>query len=294
MASTIPTAFVQQYKSNIMVLAQQKGSRLRNTVMTEDINAEKAYFERLASTEMIAVTSRYQPTPLIEPEHSRRAYTISDWAWGTLLDRFDKIRYIIDPKSDYVRIASYAAGRTMDDTIIEAATADSREGKNGASVVPFPASQKVNEGSSAALDIDALRDVKYRFDAQDIDPDEPKYLLVGARQLQDLLEQEEITSSDFSTIRALVDGKVNSFMGFNFILTNRLPVYNYGAPPGTNERRCLAYTREAMRLGLGDDMKVEIDKRPDIMNNWQLLVTMTIGAVRTEDVQVVEVYAVEP
>lgn len=282
MASTIPVAFVEQYKANIMMLAQQKGSKLRRTVRAEDITGRTAYFERLADTSMLPVTSRYMDTPNVEPVHSRRAYSVADWAWAAMLDRFDAIRYIIDPKSEYVRAASWAAGRQMDDILITASTADAKEGQSGGTTVPFPAGQKLGTASDISMDIDTLLDIKYLFDAADIDPDMSKYLLVSPKQVSSLLDQTEVKNSDYNTVKALAMGQINTFMGFDFIMTNRLEL------DSNDKRHCLAYTADALRLGIGKDMKVEIDKRSDKMNNWQVLVTMSIGAVRTEDVQVVE------
>ena len=43
MSVQITTAFVEQYKSNVFHLAQQKGSRLRDAVRTETV-VGKAHF----------------------------------------------------------------------------------------------------------------------------------------------------------------------------------------------------------------------------------------------------------
>ena len=72
MSTQITTAFVQQYRSNLLILAQQKGSRLRNTVRTESVNGTSAFFDRLGATAAVQRTTRHGDTPLIDTPHSRR------------------------------------------------------------------------------------------------------------------------------------------------------------------------------------------------------------------------------
>ena len=50
MSVQITTAFVEQYKSNVFHLAQQKGSRLRDAARTETVTGKAHFFERIGST----------------------------------------------------------------------------------------------------------------------------------------------------------------------------------------------------------------------------------------------------
>ena len=121
MSTQITTAFVQQYRANVMHLAQQKGSRLRNTVRTESIVGESAYFDRIGASAASIRTTRHGDTPLMNTPHSRRKLDLADYEWADLTDKQDQVRLLIDPKSEYAMVGANAMGRSMDDVVIAAA-----------------------------------------------------------------------------------------------------------------------------------------------------------------------------
>ena len=89
MSIEITTAFVEQYKSNVFHLAQQKGSRLRDTVKLETVNGKSHFFERIGSVAAEKRTSRHADTPRMDTPHSRRKVTMDDYEgqWMTALLR---------------------------------------------------------------------------------------------------------------------------------------------------------------------------------------------------------------
>jgi hypothetical protein len=98
------------------------------------------------------------------------------------------------------------------------------------------------------------------------------------------LESTSITSSDFNTVKALVQGEVNTFMGFNFITSTRL-AHN----TGTDVRTCFAYAVDGITLAVAKDLTVRIDERPDKGYSVQVYACMSIGATRMEEEKVVEI-----
>ena len=221
MSTQITTAFVQQYRANVEHLLQQKGSRLRPYVRVETQNAEFDFYDRIGATSAQEVTGRHQDTPLVNVPHDRRRVSLRDFDWAELIDRPDRIRLLIDPTSPYSQNASYALGRKMDEIILEAMFNSVSTGKTGSSTVTFPAAQQiavnfVESGSAAnsGLTIGKLRKAKQMLDASETDPADPRYIVVTAKQVTDLLQTAEVTSADFNSIKALVQGDVNTFMGF--------------------------------------------------------------------------------
>ncbi len=93
MSTQITTAFVEQYKSNVFHLAQQKGSRLRGAVKTETVTGKAHFFERIGSTAAQLRTSRHSDTPRVDTPHSRRKVTMNDYDWADLIDNEDKVCY---------------------------------------------------------------------------------------------------------------------------------------------------------------------------------------------------------
>lgn len=305
MSMQITEAFVQQYKSNIFHLAQQKGSRLRSMVRTEMQNGKRQFFERLGATAAIVKTSRHMDTPQIDSLHSRRAVSLEDYIWADLIDDEDKLRLLIDPASPYSQSAMFAMGRSMDDVLLAAMRGNAYSGEAGTTPVALPAAQKVlayvdgTPGTPTNLNVGTLRRAKYLFDAADHDPELPRYMAINAFQLMNLLKATEITSSDYNTVKALVQGQIDSFLGFKFVRTERLAavdalydsagvVDNAGSTLSA-ATRCLAWIGDGVVLALGRDMEAKIEKRADKNYATQVFARMSIGATRIEDNKVVEV-----
>ncbi|OUU35043.1 MAG: hypothetical protein CBC16_11150 [Verrucomicrobia bacterium TMED56] len=286
MSVQITTAFVEQYKSNVFHLAQQKGSKLRDAVRTESIVGKSHFFERIGSTAAVKRTSRHADTPRVDTPHSRRKVTMDDYDWADLIDDSDKVRLLISPQSEYAKAGAYAMGRTMDDVIIAAATGNAFGGVSGGSTIGLPAGQKIAHGSTG-LTIAKLISAKEKLDAANVDPDEARTLVCSAKQISDLLGTTQITSSDFNSVKALVQGDIDTFMGFRFIRSERLGTDSNG------NRQVLAFTNTSMGLALGKDIQTKISERADKNYSTQVYLCMTIGATRVEDEKVLEIACTE-
>jgi len=286
MSVQITTAFVEQYKSNVFHLAQQKGSKLRDAVRTESIVGKSHFFERIGSTAAVKRTSRHADTPRVDTPHSRRKVTMDDYDWADLIDDSDKVRLLISPQSEYAKAGAYAMGRTMDDAIIAAATGNAFGGVSGGSTIALPAGQKIAHGSTG-LTIAKLISAKEKLDAANVDPDEARTLVCSAKQISDLLGTTQITSADFNSVKALVQGDIDTFMGFKFIRSERLGL------DGNSNRQVLAFTNTSMGLALGKDIQTKISERADKNYSTQVYLCMTIGATRVEDEKVIEIACTE-
>ena len=101
--------------------------------------------------------------------------------------------------------------------------------------------------------------------------------------MSDLLALEKITSADYATVKALVQGAIDTFMGFKFVRSQRL------GTDGSGDRQVLAFTKSAIGLAVGKDMSTKISERADKNYATQVFLSMTIGATRVEDEKVVEI-----
>ena len=281
MSTQITAAFVNQFSSNVSMLSQQMGSLLRGAVDTESVTGEKAFFDQIGESAAIARTSRHGDTPLVETPHSRRMVTLTTYEWADLIDDSDKVRMLIDPTSSYARAAAAAMGRAMDDTIISALGGTAKTGKEGTTSTAFPSGQKIAHGS-AGLTVAKLVSAKKLLDAQSVDPSIPRYIVVSPEQIEDLLNTTSVTSSDFNTVKALVQGDVDTFVGFKFITSNRLN------DDGTS-RLCYAWAQDGCKLAVGKDVMARIDERSDKSYSTQVFYCATFGSTRMEEDKVVEI-----
>jgi len=287
----ISTAFVKQFGSNLDFLVQQKGSLLRNAVRMETVVGEEAYFDQLASTAAQKKTTRNSDTPLIKSDHRRRRVTMYDYEWADLIDKEDKLKMLIDPQSDYAINAAWALGRSIDDAIIEAYSGTAYAGKAGGTSTAFTAANIVSCGATG-MSLQKLLDGKEILDGYDVDPNEERYVVVTAKQLSDLLNISEIKDADYNTVRALVRGEVDTFLGFKFIVCNRLASIN-GGTVAANGRSCLMFVKSGLLLALAKDINTQITQRADKSYATQVYACMGIGATRMEEEKCVQILCTE-
>lgn len=313
MSSQIDVARVKQYSANVFHLSQQKGSRFRPSVRQESLKGKSGFYDRIGSVAAVKKTSRHSDTPQIDTPHSRRRVTMVDYEYADLIDDQDKIRTIFDPANPYAQAAFWALGRAMDDEIIAGALGTAFGGEEGGTSIALPNSQKVaaHDGATTTgvnFNVRTWRKVKEKFDANDIDESISRYIAITSSQLQNLLAETEITSSDFNTVKALVQGEVNSFLGFQVLRSERLgrsdSNVTYTVTDGTvgsgtgtvtaaNSRRCFAWAEDGVLLAIGMDVKARMSERDDKSYATQVYASLSLGATRMEEEKVVEVICSE-
>ena len=286
MSTEVNKAFAQKFRDTFLHLVQQKGSRLRDYVrVNTDISGKYDHFDRIGSTSAQKITSRHSDTPLISTPHSRRRVSMDDYNWADLIDKADKVRMLADPASDYMKAGVWAMGRKMDDIIIAAMSGNavSIDEDDASSNVALPAAQKIAVSGTTDMNITKLMQAKKILDASDVDPDLPRHIVMKSNQFYDLLGDNQIQSSDYNTVKALVAGDIDTFMGFKFHRSERLAV------DSSSDTLCLAWIPEGIGLSMGMDVKTEISERPDKNYSTQVYAQMCLGAVRIEDEKVVEI-----
>jgi hypothetical protein len=277
----ISTAFVKQFGSTIEILVQQQGSKLRDAVRVESgVVGEQAFFDQLAATTAVLKTTRNSDTPLVKSDNRRRSVVLLDYEWADLVDTQDELKMIVDPNNPYARNAAMSLGRTIDDNIITAFNAVASTDKTGSTSTALPSAQIILNGGTA-LTIDKLRQAKQILDAADV-PEDERFLVHSPIQLTNLLETTEVTSSDFNTIRALVMGQIDTYLGFKFIMSTRLPITG-------NIRSAFAWRRDGMLLAMAKEIRTRIDERKDKSYATQVYLCMSVGSTRMQEDLVVQI-----
>lgn len=290
MSFTVDTAFVHNFSENVHTLAQQMESKLRGAVrIRSGVKGKTHNFERVSSVTMVALTSRHQDTPLTEVTHSRRRASLTDYALAELIDDVDEVRMLISPQSDYARMFAASYNRRLDATIIAAlnASAVSVDSADATSSVALGSGQQVANNNQGGQ-LRKLLNAKRLLDAADV-PKEDRVFIHSPRFLEDLFNETapNVTSADYNSVKALVRGEVDTFLGFTWVSSTLLPL------SGT-ARSNFAFQKDGMACAIGRDLSIEIDKRADKNNSTQVLTKVAIGAVRVEEVRVVEILASEP
>jgi hypothetical protein len=213
---------------------------------------------------------------------------MDDYEWADLIDDADKIRTLNDPTNAYSRNAAFAMGRSIDDVIVAAALGTARTGRNGGGSATFASESTSIAVGGTGLTLEKLIIAKENFDEAETGEEDPRFIACTAGQIGDLLAEDQVQSSDYNTVKALVRGEIDEFMGFRFIRLNsaRLPL-------ATADRSCIAFTKSGITLALGQDSVGRISERDDKSYSTQVFYSMTIGAVRMEGGKVQEIVCLE-
>lgn len=291
MSVYVTTHFVQQYADNVQLLLQQRGSKLRMAVTEGTYTGKSAkVVEQVGKVTAQKRTSRHADTPLIStPADARWVFPV-DYEWADLVDDQDKLRMLIDPTSSYAINGAYALGRGMDEEIITSFFGDSKTGENGSTTTSFPSGNQVltTVGSTTGMNVAKLRAAKKILMANEVDIDnDPLFVAITAAQHDDLLAETQAISLDYNTRPVLVDGRITSFMGFNFIHTELLDT------DSSAYRRCPCWAKSGMHLGVWGEITTKISERADKSYATQVYVAGTFGATRLEEGKVVEIKCAE-
>lgn len=308
MSFQITTAHVEGFKSNIYMLAQQKEARLFYKARVESQKSKTDYYEQIGGVDAVDIINRHGDTPILDVPHSRRSVTLKDADFGALIDKMDQIRTLIEPTNAYAQRAVQALNNKKDEIFIAAALGTAMTGEDGDVPVVLPDSQKLvclNDAGNAVANFNVLllTRAQEKFDAADVDA-EGRYIAWSSSQKAALLNETKATSSDFASVKALTTGMINSFMGFEFIRSEKLPFlldpastqYNTSgqvvASGGTalsgNVRRCFAWCMSGMLSSVGEEQFARISEREDKRYSTQVYVRHSVGCVRMEEVKVVE------
>lgn len=283
----IPEHHVKAFTSNVLMAVQRKGGKFRQYATMGQYTGEDAQaVDFVGPAEFNERTTRLADTVLSEFEHKQRWIAPKDYDFATMVDRLDKLRMLYDPMSPYVESARMGAARKEDDAFISAFFADARTGKLGASTTSYTAANTVAVGSTG-LSVAKLRAMRKLMLQNEIDLDaEQAYIAVTAQQKDDLLGETTVTSSDYAAVKALVDGNISRFMGFNFVDCEALATT--GTTPSAT-RSCPVWVPSGMHWGDWQSLTTMVTPRPDKNNLPQLHMSMTFGVCRIEEKKVFKI-----
>ena len=296
---------VKQFESNVLHLSQQKVSRLRPFVMAKRIKGKSTFLDRIGTTEMHERQARNEDVREDDVLWSRRRLTMRPYAWSHYTDNFDLIQNIHDPSSETSKAAMYAAGRRIDKIILGGIGGTSYAGEEGETSVALPAAQKIacpasdTSATHSSLSIEGLIRIRKRLWETEAIEDEGMQLpfVTNSAGLESLLRDTKVQSHDYNTVKALVAGAVDTFMGFKFIRLEFLPSTTAAITTGptgstttapVGSTRNFAFVPESICLGIGQDVTADAGTVLHKYNSHLAILQMAMGSTRLEEVKVVE------
>lgn len=289
--SSIPDFYPDQFSTNWQDRLQQDGSILESFVDRSDFTGERKKFNLVTAFEAQEISSRLEETPVVEFAGSEYWLYQAPCHVPTWFDKYDQhfLGQVVLPTSDTVRGHAKELGRKIDDAIISAFFATRYIGAAGTTTDPFPSSQEVavdyvetGTAANSGLTIAKLRRAAKKLNEAQV-PMTDRHISVTAQELEDLLRTTEITNADFNTVRALVNGNIDTFMGFKFHHCERLPMT---ASNGITSVPVWHKTGIKLAIGERGTSMNTIPQRNDALLIRSHLMR---GAVRTENEKVVRI-----
>jgi hypothetical protein len=290
----IPEFFTTEFTANWEHLVQQKMAKLREFLSITTIKGKEKSFNQLGAVTMTEITERVTETTITDTPMAKRWIRPKQYEKADLLDEWDRelLGEVSLPQSDLIAAHAAAYGRALDQIGITAALGTAYTGETGVTGTVLPSGQKVAvdfvESGSAAnsgLTIAKLRQAAFILNDNNVEESDPRIIAVTAKQMQDLLRTTEVTSADYNTVRALVSGQLDTFMGFKFRMVDK-SFFAYDSSTGV--RKIVAYAKSGIKLA-DSGRKVHVDIRPDRSHALQIRTVASIGATRMEEAKVVEI-----
>lgn len=302
MSINIPAHYATEYSRNIDLLLQQKDSRLSALVNNGTHVGEKASpVDQIGKIEMQDVTSRFAPMGRVDAPMTRRwVFPISS-DLPQLIDTFDALKLLTDPKSKYVENAVAAGNRRKDRHIIANFFADAKTGVNAGDTETFGTTltsaggQNVSVGvggATSGLNVAKLKEGVRRLMEADVDVEaEQINCAITADEHDDLLNEIQVISKDFGGDPVLGSkGILKRWWIINFVHTELLQTGTDDAA-GTSTMIPM-WVPNGMHYGNWQTMVTDISQRKDLQGlPWQAYVMMTGGATRLEKERVIRIWA---
>lgn len=249
MAQNVTTAFVDLFDSEVKQ-AYQAESLLRGTMRTRSgVAGNTVKFPTIGKGVATLRVPQTDVTPL-NVTYGQVTATMEDYIAAEFSDIFQQSHINFDERSELVQVVSKSIARRMDQIMIDALNA-----ATGTSTV----ATTVGPGGNTDMNIEKLRATAKALNQKNV-PSEDRYLLMHATQLDSLLGEQEITSQDFAAVKALVQGEINTFMGFN-ILT--MGDRDEGGIPKPSTRTCFAWHKDSMGYAESMSQKTEVNYVPE-------------------------------
>ena len=275
MAVSINNAFVTLFDSEVKQAYQ--GQRLLAGVTRErsGVEGSTVKFPKIGKGSATIRVPQTDVTPL-NVTYSQVTATMEDYIAAEYSDIFNQQKVNFNERQELVQVVSGAIARRMDQVVLDALSA---------SGTTATVSNDIG-GTDSNLNVTKLREAKNLLDTNNV-PMEGRTILLHANSLQSLLGETEVTSSDFNTVKALVTGEVNTFMGFRFITfgdrdEGGLPI------DGSSDRTLYAFHRDALGLGVGMGQQSRVDYIPE-KTSFLVASMFSAGAVAIDDEGIVKI-----
>jgi len=305
MATTIDQHYTTQFGMNWEFLVQQMESRLREYVTVDSVQGKEKTYNQIGTSTARLITTRNGPTVPNNETYDKRWLRLQPFESVTHFDEWDDqlLGQVVLPTSETVRSHAMAFNRKCDELIIDALGGTVYTGATGTTAQTLDSTAVAvdykdltsTSGGGTDYNLTIQKLVRARQILEEAEAFDPRYgdqlcIAVSANQIAGLLSDAiEVQSSDFSAIKALYDGQIDTYAGFKFIRTELLD----SSTEGVAARDCFAWVKSGIVLGFGNERSVRMAIRDDLSETLQIRSKMLLGTTRLQEEKVVRIRCVE-
>lgn len=275
MSVSLSNAFVTLFDAEVKQAYQGQAMLVPAVRQRRGVEGSTVKFPKVGRGVATLRVPQTDVTPL-NVSFSQVTCTLQDWNAAEYSDIFSQAKVNFDERQELVRVVAGAIGRRQDQLIISALDAASTS---------YTVSNDIG-GTDTNLNVAKLREAKRLLDKNNVPPQD-RHIVIHANSLSNLLSETSVTSSDFNTVKALVQGDVNTFLGFQFhVLGDR----SEGglAIDGSNDRQLFAFHRDAIGYAEGIAMRTEINYIPE-KTSWLVNEVFSAGSIAIDNEGIVEI-----
>ena len=277
MAVGISNAFVQLFDAEVKQAYQASRKLAGVTRERTNVEGNQVKFPKIGKGTATVRVPQTDVTPL-NVTYSQVTATMSDYIAAEYSDIFSNQKVNFDERRELVQVVGNAIGRRMDQLVIDALNAASSPSTVGTDI----------GGSGTNMNLAKLLAAKKALDTKNV-PSEGRCMIIHANGLSALLDETELTSSDFATVKALTTGEIDTFLGFKFIT---LGDRDEGGLPLPSTRTAFAFHKDAVGMGIGMGQRSEINYVPE-KTSFLVSSMFSAGAVAIDDEGIVKISATE-
>jgi hypothetical protein len=275
MSVSLSNAFVTLFDAEVKQAYQGKAMLVGAVRQRRGVEGSTVKFPKVGAGVATPRVPQTDVTP-INASFSQVTLTLADWNAAEYSDIFSQAKVNFDERQELVQVVAAAMGRRQDQMIIDALTASSTS---------LTVSNDIG-GSDTNLNVAKLREAKRLLDKNNVDPGD-RHIVIHANSLASLLSETAVTSSDFNSVKALVQGDINTFLGFTFHVMGDRSEGGL-AIDGSNDRTVWAFHKTAVGYGEGIGMRTEINYIPE-KTSWLVNEVFSAGAIAIDAAGIVQI-----
>jgi len=250
MAIGLSNAFVTLFDAEVKQAYQAKAQLIAAVRQRRGVEGSTAKFPKVGKGVATLRIPQTDVTPL-NVDFSQVTATLEDWNAAEYSDIFMQQKVNFDERQELVQVVANAIGRRQDQLVIDALTASSTSNTVSNDI----------GGTDTNLNLDKLLAAKKLLDKGNVPPQD-RHMVIHANSLASILAEQKLTSSDYASVKALVSGEINTFLGFTFhVLGDRTE--GGLAVDGSLDRTVWAFHKDAVGYAEGMGPKTEINYVPE-------------------------------